>query len=797
MSSFSKRLMIGLAVAGLSFPAFAQQELPEYIQARQWTPDVDENMLFSYTIRPNYFPESANFWYEFQTTQGKNWYIVEPALRSKRPLFDNDDMAAQLTLMTGDPYDAQHLPIKGLRLKKDDPSTFTFTLGTQEFEYQYKSNKLTKVEKTTAPREWGNVSPDKKTVVYGKSYNLYMVSYDDYQKLLKNPKDSTANEIQLTTTGVKDFSFQSMPGSTYSDGGPVKDTSGNRSRANGMWSPDSKHFVQVVSDERAIKDLWVVNSLSEPRPTLQTYKYQMPGEEGEVPHLYVFDMSNRQMKEVKTGGYPQQFIRLVSGKSGYGAASWNGQDNSFYVTRLSRDMKRLDICTYTIGEDSIRAIVKDRSNTYIDSKSLITLNKGNEFIQWSERDGWAHLYLYDNKGNLKSRLTKGSWHVQSIVGVDESSRTVYFTACGREKDDTTPYYEHLYRVGLDGSGLKLITAGDFYHLTYMDSKYQFAVDNYSRVNTVPAICLYNNQGVKIMDLETADMSQYFAHGYKFPEPFKAKAADGVTDLYGVIYKPFDFDSTKVYPIINYVYPGPQQESTNYRFCPMNPRTDRLAQAGFIVMTVGHRGGAPERSKWYHNYGYGNLRDYPLADHKAVTEQLCAQYPYMDVTRVGIHGHSGGGFMSTAAMFLYPDFFKAAVSCAGNHDNNIYNVTWSERHHGVTEVVDKDGNVKFNIHVPVNQELAKNLKGHLLLIHGDVDDNVHPGNTTRVVNELIKAGKRFDMLMIPGKQHHFEDYNEYFYWKMVDYFSEHLNGNREKTTDIKGMKLGNWFQGYQD
>jgi dipeptidyl aminopeptidase/acylaminoacyl peptidase len=256
-----------------------------------------------------------------------------------------------------------------------------------------------------------------------------------------------------------------------------------------------------------------------------------------------------------------------------------------------------------------------------------------------------------------------------------------------------------------------------------------------------------------------------------------------------MYKPYDFDPAMLYPVINYVYPGPQTESVNYSFSSPNPRTDRLAQAGFIVVTMGHRGGHPSRSKWYHNFGYENLRDYPLADHKAAIEQLCRQYSFMDIDRVGIHGHSGGGFMSTAALFQYPEFFKVAVSCAGNHDNNIYNRSWSEKHHGVQETTTKDDETVFNIKVPFNQELAKNMRGHLLLIHSEIDNNVHPANTIRVVNELIKAGKRFDMLIMPTQRHGFANYNEYFYWRMIDFFSLHLLGEQESGADIKDIYIG--------
>lgn len=799
------RFYVLLLLLALIFsPIWAQQELPEYTQARMWAPQNAENLLFSYTIRPNYIPGSTSFWYSYKTSKGEKWYMVDPALGTKNVLWDNDDMASLLTEQTHDPYDAQHLPIKNLQLNSEDHSVFNFSVGGTDFEYNYKSASLKKLseKKQRQQRRWGNVSPNKKYVVFGHHYNLYSVSYEEYERLQKNPNDSTVHPVCLTTTGVKDFSFQMLSGNVISDGGPVKDASEQRGMANGIWSPDGRYYIQIVQDQRKLKDLWVINSIAEPRPTLETYKYQMPGEEGYTSHMYVIDMETLQVKEIKTERYTNQMLQIVTGR-GRGerdvnaAATWKGEENCFFLTRQSRDLKKLDICTYTLGQDSIETILHDDSNTYIDSPRLTILDGGKQFVMWSERDGWAHLYLYGKDGALKKRLTKGAWHVSQILGVDEALKTIYFTATGKEAGDTTPYYEHVYRVGLDGNGLKLLTPGDYFHLSYMDSKHQYIVDNYSRVNSVPATAVYNSQGRKVMDLETADMEQLLAYGYKFPEPFKVKAADGVTDLYGLMWKPFNMDSTKVYPVIDYVYPGPQQEGNFFRYIPMNPRTDRLAQAGFIVIAVGQRGGSPNRSKWYHNYGYGNLRDYPLADHKAAIEQLCAKHKYMDINRVGIHGHSGGGFMSTAAMLIYPDFFKCAVSCAGNHDNNIYNWIWSERHHGVTERVDEKGQVHFDIHVPANQELAKNLKGHLLLIHGDVDNNVHPANTIRVANELIKAGKRFDMLIMPGKQHHFEDYNEYFYWKMVDYFSQHLKGQSEQSVDIKDFKLGNWFQGYQD
>ncbi|KAF5043577.1 Prolyl tripeptidyl peptidase [anaerobic digester metagenome] len=287
-------------------------------------------------------------------------------------------------------------------------------------------------------------------------------------------------------------------------------------------------------------------------------------------------------------------------------------------------------------------------------------------------------------------------------------------------------------------------------------------------------------------MEETDLTPLFAAGYKFPELFKVKAGDGITDLYGVMYKPFDFDSTKKYPIIEYVYPGPQTEAVNASWTKSMDRVDRLAQFGFVVITVGNRGGHPSRSKWYHNFGYGNLRDYGLEDKKVVVERLAAKHPFIDGSKVGIHGHSGGGFMSTAAMLVYPDFFKVAVSSAGNHENNIYNRWWSEQHHGVLESITEKGDTTFKYSIDKNSEIAKNLKGRLLLFTGDIDNNVHPGNTLRMVNALIRANKRFDMMMLPGQRHGFGDMTEYFFWRMGDYFSRYLIGDYKNEVEIPEM-----------
>lgn len=794
---------------GTSAYSQSSERLPGYVQAERFTKEKLNTMLFSTTVDPHWFQNGNSFWYEYKTSNGNAWYVVNPSAKSKHPLFNLDEIASQLTEIVKDPFTAQQLPIQKLEAQADG-RTFTFQITSSQdakkdstdkkddknkkeiffFSYDYPTRKLTWLEdkkKETEYPDWASFSPDGKTVVYAKDLNLYRMSREDYEKLKKDDKDSTVTDVQLTTFGVKDFGF----GQPYSLLNTDTLCNGKRKAVWGIvWSPDSRHFAVTVEDSRTVKDLWVINSMASPRPTLETYKYQMPGEkEAPVEHLYLFDMSNNSYKEIRTSAFKDQSLGLVrkprlqkQRDMKEQANYWLGDNKRFFLTRSSRDLHRIDICSYTIGEDSIRPMIEERMNTYQEIRPLAAVNDGKEFVHWSERDGWAHLYLYDDKGNLKNRITSGPWHVDQIVKVDDAKRVVYFLANGKEKDEN-PYYEHLYRVNLDGSGLQLVTEGDYFHNVRIDDNAQYIVNNYSRVNTIPCTDLLDNTGRKIMKLEESDFSQLLAAGYKFPEPFKVKAADGVTDLYGVMYKPFNFDSTKVYPIIDYVYPGPQVEATVYPFSRMSVRTDRLAQAGFIVVSVGNRGGHPSRSKWYHNYGYGNLRDYGLADQKAAIIQLADKYKFIDVNRVGIHGHSGGGFMSTAAILQYPDFFKVAVSCAGNHDNRIYNRWWSETHHGVKEVVTDKGDTTFVYQIKTNPEIAKQLKGHLMLVHGDIDNNVHPGNSLRVVDALIRANKRFDMLVLPQQRHSFGDMDEYFYWRLVDYFSLHLLGKQETSVNI--------------
>ncbi|HLF46538.1 MAG TPA: DPP IV N-terminal domain-containing protein, partial [Chitinophagaceae bacterium] len=729
-------------------------------------------------------------------------------------LFDNDKLAALLTGIIKDPIDGQHLELDSLQFLENE-NMIRFQVKSSidviikdtaakkgappkkekkifYFEYNLVTGgitNLTEFKRTLRRAAWASVAPDSSIVLFGKNYNLYWMDFENYKKAQLNEKDSTIVEHAITTDGVENYSYHSRGfGETNVDEEKKKN---DRRSVQVLWSPDVKNFVLNRTDQRKVKDLWVINSIAEPRPTLETYKYWMPGEkEAPIEEVLLFDVASKKARKLAVGLFKDQSVGIFRKPSlnktrddDFTPTLWLGNNHQFFLSRSSRDLKRIDICRVDVATTQLTVVIEERLNTYVEIRTPGLVNEGKEIIQWSERDGWAHFYLYDESGKLKNQITSGAFHCESIEGIDEKKRVLYFSANGREKED--PYYAHLYRINFDGTGLKLLNEGNFDHNFTLDDDKMFFVNNFSRVNTVPESALMDNNGKTILKLETADFTTLLTTGYKFPETFTVKADDGITDLFGVMYKPFDFDPNKKYPLIEYVYPGPQTESVNKSWGRGMDRIDRLAQLGFIVVTVGNRGGHPGRSKWYHNYGYGDLRDYGLADKKTAAEQLANRFSFIDINRVGIHGHSGGGFMSTAAILVYPDFFKAAVSNAGNHDNSIYNRWWSEKHHGVKEEIGEKGDTTFVYAIERNQDLAKNLKGRLLLMHGEIDNNVSPVNTIRVVNALIKANKRFEMLILPTQRHGFGDMTEYWFWKTADHFTRYLlNDRSDRSVDFE-------------
>ena len=788
-----KRILSFLVLAAACVAASAQPAAPQkvtkanFAQAEQFTAKKINQMVYSTRIRPNWFRDSDKFWYSWTTAEGTQYYIVDPASGSKTPVFDMAKLAREVSEITRDPYDAQHLPLhlklvddktfrwdmKSNTEKRDSAGNITGKFVEYRFYYDIASGKLT-YDTDEHQKEypfWANVSPDGSMGIYVKNHNLWVMDRENLKKAAKDDKDSTLVERALTTDGTKDYSWT---GENYT--GDTEADSTARNLPYLSWAPDGKHFAIVRWDMSPVQEFWVINSVAKPRPELETYHYQMPGEPGPKGELLVMDLEGNR-KKIAWNAFKDQDGEILEAETTpaeryneFSFSRWLGGNDYFYLIRRSRDLKRMDLCKVDIGQDSTQTIVAERLNSYVESRQPKFL-PGGDFVWWSERNGWANLYLYGPDGQLKKNLTEGSFHVEDILAVGPGYLVV--SACGVNPSEN-PYQMHNYRVPLSGGPMVQLDMDDMDVLATASYDGKYMVANYSRVDYKPAVMLVNTGSGKRTNLEEADFSRLMAAGYKFPERFKVKAADGITDLWGEMHKPFDFDSTKVYAIADYVYPGPQVEANevSWRF---NLRTDRLAQLGMIVITVGNRGGHPNRSKWYHNYGYGNLRDYGLEDQKYAIQQLGARHKWIDLDRVGIHGHSGGGFMSTAAILKYNDFFKAAVSCAGNHDNSIYNRWWSEQHHGIQEKVSQ-GDTTFVYHIDTNQELASRLKGHLMLVHGDQDNNVNPANTIRVVDALIRANKRFEFVLLPGQRHGFGDMNEYFFWRMADHYSRYLMGD---------------------
>src|SRR6267143_1891093 len=714
---------------------------PNYALEDRFLPDQVSKLVFDLAVTPHWFSESDRFWYSYQTTEGTRYYMVDPVKKSKTPLWDNAKVAAALSTMTNFPYDAQHLPIKRLKLvEKDTRMRFEVEIrknavvpnepkkeksqedieeqgkegetkqGEQQgqatqatgqpaekpedtrtiyFEYDMATGKVTRLDNFEAPKKkpmWAALSPDGKTVVFARGFNLYQMDGENYSKALKKAGDASAVETQVTTDGVEKYSYARvlLPEQEEQlkkiDKGDTNKAGPRTPAVTIHWSKDSKKFALEREDNRKVGDYWVIHSLANPRPILEARSYPLPGEANmPVSEIDIFDVASKQRAVVQPKNFVDEVLTISD------------------APQMERDREELR----------------------------------------EEQDGWGHVYLYDGQGKLKNQITSGEYMTDQIAAVDEKTRTLYFTANGREAGED-PYYTHLYRVGLDGSGLKFLTRGNFTHAVSWPDSGKYFEDTYSRVDTAPKSVLLDGQGTQLAELETTDVSQLMEAGFKYPETFKVKADDGVTDLYGVIYKPFDFDASRKYPVIEYVYPGPQVEQVTKALSPKSPNVP-LAQLGFVVMEVGNRGGSPQRDKWYDSFGYGNLRDYGLAD------------------------------MKGAAMLQYPEFYKAGWSESGNHDNNVYGNTWSEKYHGVREETQKDGTQKFFYEIDKNSEIAKNLKGHLMLTTGDMDDNVSMVNTMRVADALIKANKRFEMLVFPGMRHSYMPINSYVIVARGDFF----------------------------
>jgi dipeptidyl-peptidase 4 len=575
------------------------------------------------------------------------------------------------------------------------------------------------------------VSPDGKRAAYIKDWNLWVRDI------------ATGKETQLTTDGVKDFGYATdNAGWTHSD------------RAVLVWSPDSRKIATFQQDQRQTGDMYLV-STNVGHPKLEAWKYPLPGD-ANVTMIQRVVIEVDAPKVIRLKMPPDQHRSMqcddVSCEGGWDDVYWSPDGKTLAFVSTSRDHKKENLRIADAATGDIRDVYEETTATQFESgqggSSWRYMPSSNEFIWYTERDGWGHLYLYGLDGKLKNQITKGDFAVWRIVQLDEKNRVIYFIAGGREQG-RDPYFGHFYRVNFDGSGLKLLTPENGNHDVVLAPAGGYFVDNYSTPNTPNVAVLRDLTGRKIVDLEKTDVSRLAATGWKPPTPIVVKARDGATDLYGLMYTPTNLDTKRKYPIIDYIYPGPQGGSVGSRsFSPSRSDHQALAELGFVVVQIDGTCN-PLRSKKFHDACYPNMADNTLPDQIEGIKQLAAKYPYIDLDRVGIWGHSGGGFATAAAMFRYPDFFKVGISESGNHDNRNYEDDWGERYIGL---LTKDANGKDNYQDQANQIYAKNLKGKLLLAHGTMDDNVPPSNTLLVVDALIKANKDFDLIMIPNARH---------------------------------------------
>ncbi len=868
-----RRLIAALALASvIAVPTVHAQVRPtnkaNWLQAERFSTENLRPYLGSTSLSPNWIQRTDEFWYTWRGSDGTHFWRVDPKAKKKTPLFDRHKMAAALSELLKKPFDHTNLPITTITFT-EKAEAIRFTIERVQYEWNLKDETLKKVEaerprtgegegegqqeeqqqQQQGPPGFGggaqnfrNFSPDRKAYVYAKDHNLFYVE-----------TEKETDVIQLTKDGEMSFSFGSRDGTGndyaviqrigetqqgQGQGGQGGQNREDRVRAQASWSEDSKYFHVTRRDSREVANLFLVNSLNEPRPSLMIYKYPMPGEEKVTQtELFVFHREKKELRKYDVGKYKDQQLFNIHFTKTPGVLRFVRRD------RLQRN---LQLCEMALDTGAIKVLLEESvENAFLERQNVNYVKPGGDFIWFSERTGFGHFYLYDHDGKLKNAITSGPWRASQIVKVDADKDTVYLRGNGREANEN-PYYQHLYRVKLDGSDFMLLDPGDADHNSTLSNSNNYIVDVHSRTDMAPRAVVRNNKGEEIMLLEEVDLTELKKIGWMMPETFKVKAADGVTDIYGNMWKPFDFSPHNKYPIILNIYPGPQTESVSSTFSA-TAGNQRLAQLGFIVIQIGNRGGNPARSNAYHSYGYYNLRDYGLADKKAGVQQLAQRHAWIDVDKVGIFGHSGGGFMTAAALLMppYNDFFKVGVSSAGNHDNNVYNQNWSEQHHGLRETraqatggtagrapdepdwdallaalnddpqqrgtgqgrrggaagqgqgqgggqgqqqggqTQGTSETKFDIKVPTNHELAANLKGKLLLVHGDMDNNVHPAGTIRLVNALIKANKRFDMMMLPGKAHGFADMQPYFTQMMYEYFSEHLLGDYYRGTATMG------------
>ena len=707
------------------------------------------NPLVYHAVHPQWTADER-LWYRDAGPEGDKFVLFDHVKLTKEPAFDHAKLASALSLAAGKAYEANTLPFREIELSKDGQFV-SFRIGKRQFQCDRGGSKVVVL---SGGVENSVASPNNKKLAFVRDYNVWVRDV------------ASGQETQLTTDGVKNYSYALHNAGWIKSDNPIL-----------LWSPDSKRIATFKQDQRNVGEMYLVDTRVG-HPVLQAWKYPLPGDDVvsmierviidvDAPKLIRLQMAPDQHRSTLCD-------HVVCRGRKWEDVEWSPDSSTLAFVSTSRDHKLETLRIADAATGAVRDAMEERVPTQYESgQGLVNwryLPESNEFIWYSERDNWGHVYLYDLRtGKLKNQITKGEFVVTELLRVDEKARTLYFLADGREKGN--PYFTHLYSIGFDGSGLKLLTPEDANHDVTLSVSGRYFVDNYSKPDAPPVSVLRDSNGKMLATVEKADISKLVAAGWKPPEPITVKGRDGTTDLYGLLFKPTNVDPKKKYPIVNRIYPGPQGGSVgSWSFLSARGDAQALAELGFMVVEIEGMGN-PKRSKKFHDTYYGDMGDNTLPDQVTGMKQLAQRYPWIDLGKAGIYGHSGGGYAAADAMFRYPDFFKVGISEAGNHDNREYEDDWGERYQGLLERK-PDGTTNYDDQA--NQNIAKNLKGHLLLAHGTLDDNVPPYNTLLVVDALIKANKDFDLLLLPNRRHGFGD-EPYMVRRRWDYFVRYLMG----------------------
>ncbi|WP_111670025.1 S9 family peptidase [Algoriphagus litoralis] len=705
-----------------------------------------QKQVYHLEVIPSWTDGSKGFIHSTYTSSGKRFFKTNTSSFETEEAFDHAALARALQEKTAEPIDQADLPIE--RVSVANGKTVTFLWKNQNWTWNIDNGSLTAIP-VTERNEMESFSPDRKWKAFSRNYNLF----------IKNL--TSGEEIQLSFDGKKDFEYASYWG--WSD--MIYGENGERP-AHFMvnWSPDSKKIFTQIVDLRIAEKMYLLDWSKDEkfRPELLSYYRGSPGDSTVVHYIpVVFDLEKRTERKLPELTTPH-FIGITM--------RWSDDGKKLSGFQIPRGYKQYHLIELDAETFDTRKIISESSPTHVNRDNIFRRLKNGQFILSSEKSGWNHLYLFDwESGKEINAITSGEYVVNKLSHFDEENGVVYFEASGKEPG-RNPYFNHLYRVNLDGSGLEQLTPENAYHEVYISPDGKLAVDNYSTVNQpTQSILIELKSGKHLQKISEADISNLKSRGYTSPVPFTAIAKDKKTEIHGVYFLPTIFNAKNKYPIIDYTYSGPHTSTTPKTFkAGLLGHQQPMAELGFVVVTVDGLGGFG-RSKAFSDASYHNLGD-GTTDHVLAITQLASKVKFIDITKVGIFGHSAGGYDAGRAMLLHPDFYKVGVASAGDHDFRMEKAWWPEMYMGYP--------VGDYYHEQSNITNAANLKGHLLLAHGGIDENVNPSATFKLAENLIKAGKDFDLFIWPSRNHSFgRPPGDYFTKKRWDYFIEHLMGEK--------------------